>query len=345
MTLANGRRGPLSDWLVSSRTDGFAVVHDGSLVYERYLGSMRDSDVHLLQSAGKSLTAALVGVLADAGALEPRDPLTDYVPRLEGSAWEGCTIQHLLDMRAGVLTDDGLSEESPDTWSDLGQQLCEAMGWSPRTRPEIPATYMDYLAHLEPHGAHGRAFHYRSALTDMLGWVAEEAGGEGLADLVERYVWRPLGTEEDAHVILTRGGLALGSGGYSSSLRDFARFGQMWLDDGRVDGAQVLPREWVAETTSPSGELISAFATAGEAGRSETPGECVSEPMYHNCVWTLDSGRPTYAFRGAFGQWAWIDEPARLVIVKVASGARYFGERTALDDLRVFDAIRTALAG
>ena len=86
------------------------MIRDGAVVTERYLAGMRETDTHLLMSCSKSLTSILCGVLAGRGLLTPDDLVTDHLPELAGSAWEGCRLQHLLDMRAGNAWDYDVDE-------------------------------------------------------------------------------------------------------------------------------------------------------------------------------------------------------------------------------------------
>ena len=99
----------------------------------------------------------------------------------------------------------------------------------------------DYLTTLGTAGAHGGDFTYRSADTDMLGWVLERASGTRMADLVSSLLWVPIGAEHDADITCDPVGSAIHDGGMSATARDLARFGQLLLDDGFVDGDEVVP--------------------------------------------------------------------------------------------------------
>ena len=89
-------------------------------------------------SVSKSLTATLIGVLAGQGVLDPTRPVTDYIAALRGTAWEGCTLQHLLDMRAGTRFDE---EDYDDPDSD-GVLIDEISGYRPRRRPGPAAGHL-----------------------------------------------------------------------------------------------------------------------------------------------------------------------------------------------------------
>jgi hypothetical protein len=100
----------IDEMLPATSTDGFLVLQDGAVVTERYLDGMAPTDTHLLMSVSKSLTSILCGRLAAQGLLTPDDLVTRHVPELAGTVWEGCRLQHLLDMRAGNAWDYDVDE-------------------------------------------------------------------------------------------------------------------------------------------------------------------------------------------------------------------------------------------
>ena len=117
-----GRRWTLGEMLAATFTDGLMVVKDGAVLYEHYGGLMRPTDTHLLMSVSKSLTSTLAGVLAGQGLIDPAGLVPDYLPVLRGTSWEGCTVQHLLDMRAGTRFDED-DYGNPDSDGRLIEQV------------------------------------------------------------------------------------------------------------------------------------------------------------------------------------------------------------------------------
>ncbi len=100
-----GEKFSFSQMLESTFTDGLLVLHDGVVLFEYYAGAMKPSDTHLLMSVSKSLTSTLCGVFVERGFVKPEGAVVDYVEELRGTSWDGCTVQHLLDMRAGTRWD------------------------------------------------------------------------------------------------------------------------------------------------------------------------------------------------------------------------------------------------
>ena len=103
---ADGVR-PLSfdEFLVDTSTDGIVVASGGRIIFERYANGMTETTPHILMSVSKSLLGLVAGVLATSGELEPDREVMDLVPEVGGTAYEGATIRHLLDMRARVAFD------------------------------------------------------------------------------------------------------------------------------------------------------------------------------------------------------------------------------------------------
>jgi len=193
--------------------DGLAVLRDGALVLERYANGMEASTLHLSQSVGKSVLGLLVGALR----LDPAMAVTELVPELAGSGYDGARVQHLLDMTAAI----DFVEDYADFW-----RYDAACAWHPLA-PGVPETILDFLRTIGPAAwAHGERFHYATPNTDLLGIVAERAGGAPLAELIARELWAPMGAERDALLTVDHAGTAAIGGGFCATLRDYARLGE-----------------------------------------------------------------------------------------------------------------------
>ena len=307
---------PLAAALEHTYTDGICVVQDGRVVFEHYVDGMRADDTHLLMSVSKSLTATLIGVLAGQGVLDPDALVTDCIAALRGTAWEGCTLQHLLDMRAGTRFDEE-DYENPD--SD-GVLIDEISGYRTRTRNDLPATDTYSWIRLLPNdGAHGGPFKYRSILTDVLAWVAAETTGTRFPDLFAQRLWSRLGAERDAEIIVDEAGFAAAEGGMCTTLRDLARFGLMHLQNGVLGGRRVVPEAWIARLEGRDDELVSVF---GRQGFDTSP-----EAFYHDQWWVLDGDAGIYSGFGIFGQQLLIHRPSRTVIAKFSTWPTRSDER------------------
>ena len=79
----------------------------------------------------------------------------------------------------------------------------------------------------------------------MLGWIVSKVTGQDLATFMSNALWQPMGAEADANITIDHEGTALADGGLNATLRDYARFGQLFLDGGARGTKQVVPESWV----------------------------------------------------------------------------------------------------
>ncbi len=301
----DGRDLTVADWLEADFTDGFIVLHRGAIVYERYLNGMDDRTLHLSQSVAKSVTATVAGILVGRGLLDPDRPVTDYLPELEDTAWNGALLRYVLDMTSGVR----FVEEYEDPTSDIALSDVAA-GWAPRSaRPDAPACIWEQILGLQVRDReHGEVFRYKSIETDVLAHCMERVTETRLSELVGRELWAPMGAEESACFTVDPAGYALADGGFNASLRDYARFGQLHLDEGVADGRRVLPAAWIADTRNGDPALFGPPYT-----------EVLRAGAYRNQFWIPEAGKPAYMARGVFGQMIHIDPDHEMVTVKLSS--------------------------
>lgn len=308
----DGETHTIERMLAATHTDGYLVLHGGRVIAERYSGELTSTTPHLLQSLSKSLTATLAGVLVGQGRLDPEAAVVRYVEELRGGSFDGCTVQHLLDMRAGTRFSEAYEDLDADI--RISEQV---LGWRPRTTPGLPDDLYQYMAGLSNAREHGGPFDYRSILSDLLGWVVERAGGASVADLFSHEIWSKIGAEEDASIAVDPAGCAVTDGGFSVTLRDLGRFGLMHLRDGAIGGRQVVPADWIGRLLRPDRELSGVFG-----GALEVPGVTGPDTMYHDQWWVLDPTLGIYVGIGIHGQILLIHRPSDTVIVKLSTQPR-----------------------
>jgi len=328
----DGSTATAAEVFADTHTDALVVLHDGHLVAERYDDGMTAATPHLLMSVSKSLVGCVAGVLADRGLLDPAAPVTAYVPEAGSSGYAGATIRHLLDMRTGVAFREAYTERDAEV-----RVMERSMGWRP-SQPGDPAGTYPYLTTLGRAGPHGGEFTYRSADTDMLGWVCERAGGTRMADLISALIWQPMGAERDGEVTCDPLGSAIHDGGVSVTARDLARFGQMLIDDGMVRGYPVVPAAWLAATRDPGPGVREAFAVTDN--ELVLPGG-----WYRNQFWVIPGpGGAVLVCLGIHGQLVYADRATRTVVAKLSSWPDPQHTGYLLDTLRACAALAAHLA-
>ena len=327
----DGRTETAAAVFADTYTDALVVLKDGQLVAERYDAGMTAATPHLLMSVSKSVVGCVAGVLAGRGQLDPADQVTTYVPEASSSGYAGATVRDLLDMRTGVAF--------RETYTALDAEVRvmeRSMGWRP-AEPGDPAGAYPYLITLGREGPHGGAFTYRSADTDMLGWVCERASGTRMADLISALIWRPIGAERDAEITCDPLGAAIHDGGVSATARDLARFGQMLIDDGTAGGRQVVPAAWLDDALAPEPGVREAFAATDN--ELALPGG-----WYRSKFWVIPGyGGPVLVCLGIHGQLIYADRAARTVVAKFSSWPDPQHTGYLVDTLRACAALAAAL--
>jgi CubicO group peptidase (beta-lactamase class C family) len=331
----------VAELLETTCTDGFLVLHRGRVVAEQYFNGMTPQTPHLLMSVSKSVTSAVAGVLAGRGALDVSAPVTQIVPELAATSFAGATVQHLLDMRAGTKFNEDYADLAADVRSyERIYQWRPAAG---RDGGEVDADdALGYFATLSNDGPHGGPFRYRSILTDVLAWVIERAAGERLHELISRELWQPMGAEFDAEITLDRRGNPMADGGISATLRDIARFGELYLRRGRAGDSQIVPDWWVDDTVRGAPDGPRAFAESDE--RSGYP----AGSHYRNCWWVRDPELPFFHASGINGQGVFVHGPSRTVVAKLSTWPVAWSEelhgRTVAGVLAIAGALSAGLA-
>ena len=299
----------VAELLAETYTDGFLVLHQGQVVAEHYFNGLAPDVPHLLMSVSKSITSAVAGILAGRGLLRTGAAVEEIVPELGDTSLRGSTVQDLLDMRAGTRFDE--SYDNPD--SDV-RTYERVYLWRPDDGQPRPADALGYFATLQNDGAHGGPFRYRSILTDVLAWVLERAAGDRLHQLIARELWQPMGAEFDAEITVDARGNPMADGGICATLRDLARFGQLYLDRGRpADGpwcpAPGSPTRSGAHRTAPRPSLTKAGPATRPGRTTATAGGSGIRAFRSSTVPALTARTSTYTYR--HGPWSRSCPPGR----------------------------------
>ena len=301
----------VGEMLAETYTDAFLVLHRGRVVTEQYFNGMAPDTPHLLMSVSKSVVSSVAGILADRGQLDVSARVEKVVPELAGTSFEGATVQHLLDMRAGTHFDESYDNPESDVRTYERVYL-----WRPDGIEARPADALAYYATLDNDGEHGGPFRYRSILTDVLGWVVEKAGGARLHELIAELLWQPMGAEFDAEITVDAHGNAMADGGICATLRDVGRFGLLFAEGGRAAGArrrQVVPGSWIRDTIGGAPDGPQAFVAAGDAP-GFPPGA-----HYRNCWWVREPAVPFFHASGINGQNVFVHVPSQTVVAKFST--------------------------
>lgn len=307
-----GKTWSVDDYMKAYNVSGVIVLRDGKVVLERYGLGRKPEDRWTSFSVAKSVTSTLVGAAIQDGKITSLSaPVTDYIPDLKGSGYDGVTVRQLLMMSSGVKWNEDYTDPKSDVANSVNLPL------EPGKNPLV--TYMSRLPRANPPGT---VFNYNTGETDLVGILVSKAVGKSLAEYASEKLWKPYGMERDAIWMVDPAGHERGGCCLSITLRDYARIGQFMLDGGVADGKQILPPTWTAEATSPQ-------ITNGTRERG-----------YGYFWWMPDSG--AYEARGIFGQSITTFRDDRIVIVTNAAWPNATGRELSLARNAFLNAARTA---
>ena len=275
-------------------------------MHEWYAHDAIERNPHIVFSVSKSITATLTGVLVEQGLLDPTCLVTEYIPELKGSGYEGASLQQVLDMQIGIdFTEDYLAT------SGAFIDYRTSTAWHPCKPDEIDMNLHDFLCSLKPgDGEHGGKFRYKSPNSDLLGWVLERVSGQRLAQLFSELLWQPMGAEKNAYITLDRKGAPRSAGGICVIPRDLLRFGEMVRNQGFANDQQIIPAAWIKDCSD--GGSREAWRR-GESAKEFTDGQ------YRNKWYQTGDAHRVMLALGIHGQCIYIDPVTEITAVKLSS--------------------------
>ncbi|MEQ8412527.1 MAG: serine hydrolase [Erythrobacter sp.] len=278
-----------------SEAAGVMVLEDGKVRFEDYGLGLAPTDRWTSFSVAKSFTSTLLGAaIRDGFVASLDDPVTLYVPGLEGSAYDGVSVGQLATMTSGVAW----NEDYTDPQSDVARMNEFVLEYG---KDAIVAQMKALEREAEP----GTKFVYKTGETNLLGLLVENAIGLPLAEYAQEKIVEPAGFAGPMFWMTDQRGGNIGGCCLSLRLSDYARMGQFVLEGGEgISGSRVVPEGWFAEAGAPQvdfGELDPRRAGFG----------------YGYQWWTYPGGN--FGAQGIFGQSITIMPQQRLVVAIVGN--------------------------
>ena len=310
----------LDTYLSANRISGLLVLKDGRIALERYAYGNGAGARWMSMSVAKSITSTLIGAAIRDGAIRSLDdPVTQYVPRLAGSAYDGVTVRNLLMMASGVRWNETYTDPASDRRRLLEAQIAQQ-----------PGAAIDLMRSLSRAAPPGTVNNYSTGETQIAGEVLRGAVGKPLAQYLSEKIWTPYGMETDATWWLdSPDGHEIGGSGFSATLRDYARFGQFFLAGGVVNGESILPTGWTREAGTPK-TLVGGT------------------PLHYGYMWWPMTAAPgtvndgAFSAEGIFGQYIYINPGEHVVVVQWAAQTKPTGG-DVVNPEDFFAAVATAL--
>ena len=280
-------------------TRAIVVMKDGRVIAERYADGVGIDTPLLGFSATKSVMSALAGILVGKGALKLHAPVPIAAWQSPGDPRGAITLDHLLRHTAGLALGSSLSASLLSALEPVNRMKF--------MEPDMAA----YAESMSLETAPGAAWNYHDGNTVILAHVIRQAAGgraEDMMRLARQELFGPLGMR---HVALEfdAAGNAEGSSQLLASARDWARFGQLYLNDGVAGGKRILPEGWVEYSARPT---PGAWVGQG-AGFWTNLGDSFG------ATYRVEHGMPRDAFfaKGTTGQWVVIIPSEKLVIARL----------------------------
>ncbi len=295
-----GKSENTADFLATTDTTGLLILKDDAVVFEQYWRGNTASTPWAAWSVSKSFTSVLVGIAVHDGLIRSiEDPITRYVPELKGSAYDGARIKDALQMSSGARWNEDYSDRQSDvnrfgrTFA-LGGSLDEFAGTL--TREFAPGTFN----------------RYNSMDAQVLGMILRRTAGKSQSEYLQEKIWSPLGMESDAYWVTDDKGMEFAAGGLNATLRDFAKLGRLYLNDGRWNGAQIVPAEWVHASVTPDAPHL-------------MPGKRASSDSAwgYGFQWWVPDNSGAYSAVGIYNQFVYVNPALHLVIAKTSANHSY----------------------
>ncbi|QYJ08560.1 beta-lactamase family protein [Qipengyuania flava] len=286
-TLPAGVQQAIRAYMDQTSAAGVMVLKGGEIVAEEYGLGLGPTDRWTSFSVAKSFTSTLLGAaIADDSIASIDTPVTDIIPALAGTAYEGVTVGQIASMTSGVAW----NEDYTDPDSDVAKMLAIA----PVAGESQAVTYARTLKREAPAG---EKWVYKTLETNLLGLIVEEATGKPLAAYAAEKIVEPAGFEGGLFWMQDLTGGNIGGCCLSLRLVDYARMGQFALEGGKG----MVPGGWFETAGSP---LVDFGAAAPGFG-------------YGYQWWTYPGD--TYGAQGIFGQAITIVPEEDLVVAIVSN--------------------------
>ncbi|WP_415325132.1 serine hydrolase domain-containing protein [Chryseobacterium sp. MMS23-Vi53] len=272
------------DDLKQSNTASYIVVKNGKLIHEQYWNGYNQLSHTNSFSMAKAVTVMLLGKALEEGKIKNiDDKFSDYFDEFKDKPFaKNLTLKNLAQMESGLNWDEDYKNPFlPNAKAYYGRSLLKAT--FSRKFKENP----------------GERFEYQSGSTQLLGFAVKKAINQSLASYLSEKFWTPLGMEQNAEWSTDESGMEKTYCCIHSNSRDFAKLGQLFLDEGKVGDKQILNLDFINQMRTPTKN---------------------SEEIYGMGFW-INNDNPIkhYYFLGLQGQYIIMIPEHKMVIVRTGS--------------------------
>lgn len=226
--------------------NGMLVVQKGNVTFEKYYKGHGPDDAFHVASVTKTIISALIGICIDKGYIKSVDQrVIEFFPEYNVKSSE-ITVRHLLTMTTPHPFVD---------WQEPLEELCTQEDW------------VQYTLNRMGNGGEIGSFKYSSAGAHVLSAMITSTTGKSAREFANEYVFQPLGMREIPNYNMKAfgfddlfgkdvkgwvhdpNGISTGGWGLTLTVKDMAKFGQLYLNEGIHNGKQILSKSWIKEST------------------------------------------------------------------------------------------------
>ena len=213
---------------------GAIILRHDQIAYEYFKSPKVPQNLHHIHSSTKSFMSALVGICVQQGLIQSLDtPITEYF----GTAFirdeprkQAITLYHLLTMSEGLV------------WPEFGE-------WQFFSPMEYSKDILGFILGREMAADPGARMNYNSGCSHLLSAIVQKVSGQRTSDFAGQFLFKPLGISEWHWYEKQK--VNLGANGLKMRILDMLKFGYLYLKNGTIEGCEIIPASWVAESTKP----------------------------------------------------------------------------------------------
>jgi len=264
------------------------IIRNGYIVTQCDFYPYPHDQLHLLNSITKSVTSAAIGIAINEGLITSvEDPVLDYFP--------GQTFENPSDFKSRLTVKNLLTMTTGFDWSEDGSYNPSYDSWIQMRNSDDPINYiMNKPVTEEP----GNTFYYNTGASYLLSGLYTQKTGKPMSEYVFENIFRPIGIEDYYWLAGNNQSISFGGSGLLLKTEDLAKFGYLYLNNGKWGEQQLIPEAYIKESTALSIETPNGLA--GHSG--------------YGYQWWMNSSKG-YSGRGYRGQYLFVVPEENIVAV------------------------------
>jgi len=273
----------LAEIAEKTKTSALLVSRNDTILFRWYNTETTQDSLLATFSLAKSVTSALVGLaIADGYITSVHEPVTNYLPNIPTSKKDTLRISHLLTMTSGYFFG-----ERKIFYSD---------------------NHLESLQKLKVKKDPGEKFVYWSVVTQVLGEVLSAAiAPKTMSTYLEEKIWQPAGMAANLNWRLDQeNGSEKAFCCMEMMAEDVLRLGNLYLNNGFMNGRQIVPENWVVQSTQ-----VQSLSPNGMS--------------YGYLFWLPTNNPDVFMARGYHGQYLMVNRKTKMMAVRMGTGRKKMG--------------------